>query len=66
VTATGAFPVHAVAGNPLGVPAGNGRAAADGIGLLLSGFSKGTHTIHCIVHGGGGGEENVTWTVHVS
>jgi len=64
VTATGGFPVHAASGNPLGVPAGNGRAAAYGIGLLLSGFSKGTHTIHCIVNGGA--EENLTWTVHVS
>jgi hypothetical protein len=64
VTATGAFPVHAVGGNPLGFPAGNGRSAAYGIGLLLTGFSKGTHTIHCIVQGSS--EENVTWTVHVS
>jgi len=63
VTATGAFPVHAVARNVLGVSAGNGRAAAYGIGLLLSGFSKGTHTIHCIVPTLGG---NVTWTIHTS
>ena len=64
VTATAPFPVHAVAGNPLGAPAGNGRAAAYGIGLLLTGFSKGTHTIHCIVNGEGG--ENLTYTVHFS
>jgi len=61
VAATGGFPVHAVPGNVLGLPAGNGRAAADGIGLLLTGFSKGTHTIHYIVQG-----HNVTYIVHVS
>ena len=63
VTATGAFPVHAVAGNVLGVSAGNGRAAAYGIGLLLSGFSRGTHTIHCIAPTVGA---NVTWTIRTS
>jgi len=62
VTGTGGFPIHAVAGNPIGVPAGNGRAAAYGVGLLFSGFSKGTHTIHCAVGDG----EDLTWVVRVS
>ena len=64
VTATGAFPVHAVASNPIGVSAGNGRAAAYGIGLLFTGFSTGMHTIHTIAHGSS--EENITWIVTVS
>lgn len=64
VRATGAFPVHAVASNPIGVPAGNGRAAAYGIGLLFTGFSKGTHTIHTVVTHGSA-EQNITWTVDV-
>src|SRR5579883_747341 len=64
VTATGAFPVHAVASNPIGVSPGNGRAAAYGIGLLFTGFSIGTHTIHTIAHGSS--EQNITWTVNVS
>lgn len=65
VTATGAFPIHAAAGNPIGVPAGNGRAAAYGIGLLFTGFAKGTHTIRCVASGGNGGQ-NLTWIVRVS
>jgi len=64
VTATGAFPVRAVASNPIGVSPGNGRAAAYGIGLLFTGFAKGTHTIHTIA--GGSSEENITWMVNVA
>ena len=63
VAGTGGFPVHAVAGNVLGVTAGPGRAAAYGVGLLLAGLSKGTHTIHCVAPSV---EANVTWAVHVS
>jgi hypothetical protein len=45
VAATGAYPVHAVRHNILGLPAGHGRAAAYGDGVLLSGLAKGDHTI---------------------
>jgi hypothetical protein len=46
VAASGAYPVHAAHNNILGLPAGNGRSAAYGYGLLVTGFAKGTHTIH--------------------
>jgi hypothetical protein len=46
VAASGAYPVHAAHNNILGLPAGDGRSAAYGYGLLLTGFAKGTHTIH--------------------
>ena len=64
LVATGAFPIHAAPGNPFGVPAGNGRAAAYGYGLLLTGFSRGTHIIHCIVHGAAAA--NLTYSVHIT
>ena len=47
VTATGVYPVHVPKNNLLGTnKAGNGRGAAYGPGLLLTGLSKGTHVIH--------------------
>lgn len=46
VAAAGAYPVHAAHKNILGLPAGTGRSAAYGYGLLLTGFAKGRHTIH--------------------
>jgi len=66
VAATNAFPVHAVSGNVVGVPAGNGRSAAYGYGLLLTGFPKGTHTIQYVVIHQGSRKANITYTVHAS
>ncbi|MBV9325571.1 MAG: hypothetical protein JO352_17505 [Chloroflexi bacterium] len=46
VAATGAYAVHVPKNNPLGIAPGSGRSAADGFGVLLTGFAKGTHIIH--------------------
>jgi hypothetical protein len=45
LASTGAYPVQAAHKNILGLPAGNGRAAAHGYGLMLTGLAKGSHTI---------------------
>ena len=64
VTATGVYPIH-VSKKPLfPLPAGNGRSAAYGPGLLLTGLSKGTHSIHGVTKIGTS-KWNITWTVHV-
>lgn len=64
VAATGVYPVHTVSTNNLfSLPVGRGRSAAYGYGLLLIGFSKGTHIIHN-VEVLGGTTWNITWTVH--
>lgn len=46
IAATAAYRVDSPENNPFGVPAGMGRSAAYGFGLLLTGFARGTHTIH--------------------
>lgn len=46
IASTSAYPVQAAHKNILGLPAGNGRDAAYGYRLLLTGFAKGSHTIH--------------------
>jgi hypothetical protein len=49
VAATGVYPVHIPKNNLLGTKkAGNGRSAAYGPGLLLTGLPKGTHVIHTV------------------
>ena len=45
VASAGAYPVQAAHKNILGLPAGKGRSAAYGHGLLLAGLAKGSHTI---------------------
>jgi hypothetical protein len=64
VAATGVYPVHAPKNNILGVPPGTGRSAAYGYGLLLAGFSKGTHTLHS-VWSIATSKWDITFTVHV-
>jgi hypothetical protein len=64
ITATGVFPIH-ISKKPLfPLPAGNGRSASYGPGLLLTGLSKGTHIIHQVTTGGTS-MWNITWTVQV-
>jgi hypothetical protein len=62
--ATGVYPVRIGTHNAFGAPPGNGRSAAYGYGLLLSGLGKGTHVIHSLTSGGGA-TFDVTWTVQV-
>jgi hypothetical protein len=62
VAASGAYPAHAAHKNILALPAGNGRSAAYGYGLLLTGFAKDTHTIH-LRAGVGGAKWDITYTV---
>lgn len=64
IAASAVYPVHLGKHNPFGAPAGNGRSAAYGYGLMLTGLAKGPHVIHSVA-GGGGGTLDVTWTVHV-
>jgi hypothetical protein len=45
ITATGVYPVHVPTHNQFSIKRHSGRSAAYGSGLLLSGLSKGTHTI---------------------
>jgi hypothetical protein len=49
VAATGVYRVHVPKNNLLGTnKPGNGRSAAYGPGLLLTGLAKGTHVIHSV------------------
>jgi hypothetical protein len=62
---TGVYPVQVPKNNINGSgKAGTGRSAAHGYGLLLAGFSKGTHVIHALF-GIGTSKWDVTWTLHV-
>lgn len=45
ITATGVYPLHVPRKNQFGYKGRSGRSAAYGSGLLLSGLSKGIHTI---------------------
>jgi hypothetical protein len=64
VTLTAAFPVD-IPKNPLfPLPHGKGRSASYGPGLLLTGLSKGTHSIQGVTNLGTA-RWNITWTVHV-
>jgi hypothetical protein len=64
LTATGAFPID-ISKHPLfPLSPGKGRSAAYGPGLLLSGLSKGNHTIKGVASSGTS-KWNFTWTVHV-
>jgi len=70
VAATGAFPVQAATGSAFGFPAGSGRSAAYGAGLLLTRLAKGTHVIHsvfgCSPLGCSSTQDwDITLTVHV-
>ena len=68
LAATGAYPVQARAGNPVGVPSGSGRSAAYAPGLLLTGLAKGTHVIHSVFGCSAcvrSDSWDVTYTVHV-
>jgi hypothetical protein len=49
IAAAGEYRVHASNHNALGQSPGPGLSAAYGYGLLLRGFSKGTHTIHTLM-----------------
>jgi len=52
ITATGVFPID-IPKNPLfPLPPGKGRSATYGPGLLLTGLSKGTHSIHEVTKAG--------------
>lgn len=65
VAATGVYPVHVPKNNFFGSKkAASGRSAAYGWGLLLTGFSKGTHTIHGVASIGTS-HWDITWTAHV-
>ena len=64
IAATGAYHIHAAHNNILGLPPGNGRSAAYGYGLLLTGFAKGSHTIHTLASIGTSAW-NITFTVVV-
>jgi hypothetical protein len=65
IAASAVYPVHLAKHNAFGAPPGNGRSAAYGYGLLLTGLARGTHVIHSVA-GGGGGTFDITWTVRVS
>jgi hypothetical protein len=58
------YDLHLHKVNPFGGPGGPGRSAAYGYGLLLTGLSTGTHTIHSVATIGTS-KFNFTWTVHV-
>jgi hypothetical protein len=60
--ATRPFDVHLAPNNILGLPPGDGRSAAYGYGLVLTGFSEGTHIIHT-VGSFGTLTWDITWTV---
>ena len=45
ITASGVYPVQVPKNNQFGIKRSNGRSAAYGSGLLLSGLTKGTHTV---------------------
>ncbi len=64
VTATRPYHVRAAPGNILSLGPGDGRSAAYGFGLLLTGFEKGTHVIH-IEAALGTSKWNITFIVHV-
>jgi hypothetical protein len=63
IAASAVYPVHIGKHNALGAPPANGRSAAYGYGLLLTGLANGTHVIHTVAHAGG--TLDITWTVHV-
>ena len=64
VTATGVFAIHVPKNGLFPLPPGKGRSASYGPGLLLTGLSKGTHSIHGVTKIGTM-EWNNTWTVHM-
>jgi hypothetical protein len=64
VAATSAYAVHAPKNNPYGIAPGAGRSAADGFGLLLTGFARGTHVIHTL-WSIGTSKWDIGFTVHV-
>jgi hypothetical protein len=68
VAATGVYRVHMPKNNVLGTnQPGNGRSAAYGPGLLLTGLAKGTHVIHSVatVSQPVNAKWVYTWTVRV-
>ena len=64
VAATDPYAVHTPKNNPYGIRPGTGRSAAYGFGLLITGFAKGTHTIHTLWRIATA-KWNITFTVHV-
>jgi hypothetical protein len=65
IATTGVYPVHVPKNNINGSgKAGKGRSAAHGYGLLVTGFSKGTHVIHALLSIGTS-RWDTTWTLHV-
>jgi hypothetical protein len=64
IAGTGVYPVHIPKNNGLGSQPGNGRSAAYGYGLLLTGAAKGSYVVHSLARGGGA-TFDVTWTIHV-
>lgn len=66
VASTGVYRVHVPKnGNVFeSHKSGNGRSAAHGDGLLLTGFSKGTHVIHAL-ESFGHYKWDITWTLRV-
>ncbi len=64
IAGTGVYPVHVSEKNIVNAKPGSGRSAAYGYGLLLSGFSNGTHTIHSVVNLGTS-HWDITFTVHI-
>jgi hypothetical protein len=61
--ATGVYPVHVPKKNIFNAKPGSGQSAAYGSGLLLTGFSKGSHTIHSL-WSVGSAKWDITFTVH--
>ncbi len=64
IAATGAYGVDSPKNNPLGLPSGMGRSAAYGFGLLLTKFSRGTHSIRSL-WAIGTSHWDVSFTLHV-
>jgi hypothetical protein len=64
IKSTRPYPIELGPNNVLGLPPGDGRSAAYGYGLVLTGFSQGTHIIHTV----GSFDTStfdITWTVVV-
>jgi hypothetical protein len=64
IAATGVYPVHIGKNNAFGAPPGDGRSAAYGYGLLLTGLGKGSHVIHTLASAGRA-TFDITWTLDV-
>jgi hypothetical protein len=66
ITATGVYPIHLAKKNILGSKKLDGRSAAYGYGLLLTGLPRGTHTVESTgVVPAGKFNVKITYTLHV-